>query len=67
MKAPSKNISASLKGQRAGGRGPEPVNVSGTKSGVSMTVPGDGSVAEPPGAMHENSAAHFAAPCDRVK
>lgn len=67
MKAVSKNVSASLRGQKPGGRGPETVEVSGTKSGVSMTVPGEGSVQEPPGMMHERSAAHYAGPAGKVK
>lgn len=67
MKAPSRNISSSLRGQSPGGRSGEPVEVSGLKAGVSMTVPGEGSVEEPPGMMHERSAAHYAGPAGKVK
>lgn len=67
MKSPSKNITQSLKGQKPGGRSGETVEVSGVKAGVSMTVPGDGSVDSPPGARHERSAAHYAEPAGKVR
>jgi len=50
MKPPSKNITASLKGQRPPGRGSEPVSTGKlTRYGPSMTVPGDGTVSKAPG------------------
>ena len=50
MKAPSKNITASLKGQRPPGRGSEPVSTGKlTRYGPSMTVPGDGMTDKAPG------------------
>lgn len=67
MKAPSKNITQSLKGQSPGGRGGEKVQVSGLSKGVSMTVPGEGTVQTAPGMVPEASAVHYAAPCDKVK
>lgn len=67
MKAPSKNVTASLKGQSPGGRGGEKVVVSGLSKGVSMTVPGEGGVETAPGMVKEASAVHYATPCDRVK
>jgi hypothetical protein len=67
VKPVSKDMSASLRGQKSGGRGAESVNVSGVTKGESMTVPGTGSVAKPPGADHERSAAHYADPMNRVK
>lgn len=43
MKSPSKNISASLRGQRPPGRGAETPAVGRQKSyGPSMTIPGEG-------------------------
>jgi len=60
MKAPSRNITKSLKGQRPPASGGEKVEVSGLKKGVSMTVPGEGDVEPQPTVMHERSAAHYA-------
>lgn len=68
MKAPSKNVSASLRGQKPGSKGPEPVVVSAMSGKLaSMTVPGEGSVETPPGMRHERSAANYADPMNRVK
>lgn len=69
MKAPSKNITASIKGQNPAARGDEPVEVSGVTGGVSMTIPGDGSVDSAPGTPREGnrSAARFTEPMSRVK
>lgn len=62
MKAPAKNISASLKGQRSGGRGGEAPTVGRQKrmSARDMTVPGEGGVSNPPGAVPERSSKAFA-------
>lgn len=67
MKAPSKNISASLRGQSGKGRGAEPVKVSGMKNSAqpSMTAPGQGGIERAPGAIHERSAANFTGPQSR--
>lgn len=69
MKAPSKNISASLRGQNPVARAPETVEVSAQKAGVSMTTPGDGSVEAAPGMARggDRSAAKYAEPMSRVK
>lgn len=61
MKPVSKNISASLRGQREAGRSAISPTVSGTTKGVSMTVPGEGGSECPPGAqMQDRSAAKYA-------
>jgi hypothetical protein len=69
MKAPSKNVSKSLAGQRSKGRGAEEVSVSGLTSGVSMTVPGEGKVQDAPGADRnqggERSARKYVEPMKR--
>lgn len=63
MKTPSKNISQSLAGQGAKGRGEEDITVSGlATSGPSMIVPGDGKVDPAPGAVHERSASKYTGP-----
>jgi hypothetical protein len=69
MKSPSKNITGSLKGQKPGGRGAEPVEVSRLKSGVSMTVPGTGDVETAPGMLRDQdrSAVNFADKMPPVK
>lgn len=69
MKAVSKNITASLKGQTTGGRSAEPVSVTGLQKGVSMTVPGTGDVQTAPGMLRDQdrSAVNFAEPMNRVK
>lgn len=69
MKAPSKNISTSLKGQKITARAAEVVDVTAMGGRETMTVPGDGSVSVPPGKLREQdrSAANFATPMDRVK
>jgi hypothetical protein len=56
MKSPSKNVSRSLRGQRAPGRKQTGVSVSKLTTGGSMIVPGEGGVEDPPGARHTNSA-----------
>jgi hypothetical protein len=69
MKPPSKNISKSLAGQRAKGRGAEDISVTGQTAGVSMTVPGDGKVQDAPGADRnqggERSARKYVEPMKR--
>jgi len=65
MKAPSKNISRSLAGQRSMGRGEEQITVSGMGGSPSMVVPGDGKVDPAPGMEHERSAAKYTAPMGR--
>jgi hypothetical protein len=69
VKSPSKNITASLKGQRTVARAPENPEVTGLSKGQSMTVPGDGSVDSPPGMVRgaDRSAARYAEPMSRVK
>jgi hypothetical protein len=49
VKAPSKNIAASLRGQRNGGRQPETITITEQRRGPSMIVPGEGKVEAPPG------------------
>ena len=50
MKVPSKNISASLRGQEQNAGKPETPMVSALRSGgPTMTVPGEGKVQAPPG------------------
>lgn len=67
MKSPSKNISASLRGQSAPGRGPIKVEMGRMKGySPSMTVPGEGGTEMAPGThaasdgRQERSAAAFA-------
>lgn len=56
MKAPSKNVSASLRGQSPAGRSPEAVSVTEQRSGgPTMIVPGDGKVEAPPGRGNEQA------------
>jgi hypothetical protein len=62
MKAPSKNVSSSLRSQRAPGRAQENIGTSRLTSGGSMTVPGEGGVERPPGRTHVNEACYFADP-----
>jgi len=55
MKAPSKNVSASLRSQGKRGRGMEEQSVTGMRSGgPTMTVPGEGGTSTPPGAGREH-------------
>jgi hypothetical protein len=66
MKTPSKNVSASLRGQKVAGRGAEKVTVSAmSDSKPSMTVPGEGGVEMPVGTRHERSAAEYTDPMKR--
>lgn len=72
MKAPSKNVSKSLRGQNPPGlTGGNNIEVSGLKKGSSMTVPGEGGVEAAPGQQtngrQERSASNYAEPCNRVK
>lgn len=71
MKAASKNISTSLKGQKIVARAPEMASIDGNGKGgrPGMVVPGEGSVSVPPGKLkdQDRSAANFATPMDRVK
>jgi hypothetical protein len=69
VKAPSKNISTSLKNQRIKARAPETVEVSVMGGRPTMTVPGDGSVDVPPGQVRhsDRSAVKYAEPMSRVK
>lgn len=66
MKRPSRDISASLAGQKTGGRSPETVETSMQKPGLSMEVPGTGKVAAAPGTNRnqggERSAQHYVGP-----
>ena len=68
MKAPSKNISKSLKGQTSKGRGAEEMSVQEQRAGgPTMTVPGDGKVETAPGMAHEGdrSAVKYTEPMAR--
>ena len=70
MKAPSQNISKSLKGQASKGRGNEEISVQQQRAGgPTMTVPGDGKVETAPGTAqaHEGdrSAEKYAEPMSR--
>jgi hypothetical protein len=70
MKAPSKNISASLRGQKEAGRSPIAPQKGSLKSAnaVSMIVPGEGSVEAPPHKdMQNRSAAAYADAAGVVK
>ena len=61
MKAPSKNMSTSLRGQRAPGRTPSSVEVSALRPfSPSMIAPGEGGVSNPPGAVHPSSTKKYA-------
>lgn len=52
MKPPSKNMSASLRGQNPPGRGPEPVSTGKLKAAnPSMVIPGEGRTETAPGTM----------------
>jgi len=71
MKRPSTSIAKSLLTQRAGGRDPEPINVSEMR-GVrwpSMVAPGEGGVVPAPGehlgGRAERSAAVFCKPMQK--
>lgn len=65
-KAPAKNISKSLRGQRSGGRSAETVSVAEPSGRPSMTAPGEGGVEEAPGTNRnqggDRSAQHYVAP-----
>ena len=68
MKAPSQNISKSLKGQASKGRGMEEMSVQEQRAGgPTMTVPGDGKVESAPGMAHEGdrSAEKYTEPMSR--
>ncbi len=68
MKAPSQNISKSLKGQSSKGRGMEEIDVQQQRAGgPTMTVPGDGKVESAPGEAHEGdrSAKKYTEPMKR--
>ena len=63
MKAPSKDISASLRSQKVAGRSPVTPQRTSLKpaSAISMTVPGDGGVEAPPHRdMQDRSASRYA-------
>jgi hypothetical protein len=66
LKAPSKNVAGSLRKQRAPGRTAEPITVTTVSKKPTLTVPGEGGVASPPGALlvgderQSRSAANFA-------
>lgn len=66
MKAVSKDITASLRGQTSPGRGPEMIETSTVKSKPSMTVPGTGGVEDQPAPRHERSAAHYVDPMKNI-
>lgn len=60
MKPASKNMSASIRGQRVPGREETPISVEGLKQGPgSRIIPGESGVERPPG-TRERSAARFA-------
>lgn len=66
MKAPSRNVTKSLRSQRIPARGPEPVEVSAQVRGKpSMIVPGEGGVESEPAPRHERSAANYVEPMRR--
>lgn len=68
MKAPSKNITESLKGQGNTARSGESIDVQQQRTGgPTMTVPGDGKVDSAPGtARHaDRSAANYTEPMSR--
>lgn len=63
MKSPSKNISQSLRGQRAPGRAPLEVPAPEMqKRGVSMIIPGMGGIEEEPTTQHPRSVAKYCGP-----
>jgi len=66
MKAPSKDITGSLRGQRIPGRSPETIETSAVKGKPSMTVPGTGGVEDEPAARHERSAANYVEPMKNI-
>lgn len=49
MKAPSKNISENLRGQKMPGRETKMASAEKPSGGVDMTIPGEGNVETPPG------------------
>lgn len=66
MKKPSKNISASLRGQSQPARGSESISVSRQKRVTEVgPVPGEGGVETAPGRVDGRSAVHHAAPMSR--
>ena len=72
MKAPSKNITESLKGQNPSARGAETMDVQQQRAGgPTMTVPGDGKVDSAPGSDRgqggrgERSAGKYTEPMSR--
>lgn len=68
MKAPSRNITESLKGQTSKGRGAEEISVQQQRSGgPTMQTPGDGKVDSAPGTPREGdrSAAKYTEPMSR--
>lgn len=68
MKSPSKNISASLRGQSVQARAPVTPSVSEQRTGgPTMTVPGEGKVERPPGEPRhgDRCAAKFTEPMKR--
>jgi len=60
MKAPSKNISRSLDGQRIPARSAPPIRTNRLGGTPTMTVPGEGNVPRAPGPVDERSAVHYA-------
>jgi hypothetical protein len=60
MKAVSKNISASLRGQSSGGRAAPAIKTGKPGGKLSMTVPGEGGIEAAPGPVNERSAVHYA-------
>lgn len=60
MKTPSRNVSASLRGQNSGpGRDAPSIKVGRPRGHLSMTVPGEGCVEAPPGPVNPRSAVHY--------
>jgi hypothetical protein len=61
MKPVPKNVSKSLSGEKEAGRSAVMPVVEGMKKGVSMTVPGEGGVEQPPGTGRGNQQPRSAA------
>jgi hypothetical protein len=60
MKAPSKNIMASLRGQSPGGREAGTISVSKQTRASMSPIPGEAGVESPPGMVNDRSAQCFA-------
>ena len=60
MKAPSKNMAASLRGQSPGGRTGDPIKVSKQSTPRQGPIPGESGVEPALGAVDERSVQHYA-------